>query len=327
MNMPPQETPSAPLKKRRAEAILSVEAIISFALVIVLLFGLSAVVRSVLRSGGMAAVISASLVELANFDRAEGHLGTLTINPVLVAAAQAKANDMAAKGYFAHVSPDGSDSWTWFKKAGYSFSYAGENLAVNFSDSDEVEQAWMESPTHRANILNGRFTEIGIATAVGTYKGRTTTFVVQMFGTPSAFQKTAPIRTISGIASSTQTAVATTVAGSSTSAVLGASTPPEEVTPSAGAVIAPAAPAHTLTLVDRLLASPRSLLREVYIGCAILLLLVLGFATGLEFKKHHLRHVAAAACLIVLMLGLSVAADYLIFTKPILGSAQVQEAG
>ena len=48
-------------------------------------------------------------------------------------AAQAKADDMATKGYFAHTSPDGKNSWYWFKQAGYTFTYAGENLALDFS--------------------------------------------------------------------------------------------------------------------------------------------------------------------------------------------------
>lgn len=106
-------------------------------------------------------------------------------NDLLSAAAQLKANDMAAKGYFAHVSPDGKTPWYWIDKVGYSYDYAGENLAVNFIDSADVSNAWMASPTHRANILNPVFKEVGTATAVGTYKGRNAIFVVQLFGTPT----------------------------------------------------------------------------------------------------------------------------------------------
>jgi hypothetical protein len=95
-----------------------------------------------------------------------------------------KANDMATKGYFAHTSPEGLSPWYWFKQAGYDFVYAGENLAVNFSDSAEVDKAWMNSPGHRDNILNTKYTEVGIATANGMYQGRPTTFVVQEFGRP-----------------------------------------------------------------------------------------------------------------------------------------------
>ncbi len=138
----------------------------------------------------MAAVISSSLVDMTNADRRAKTLGILSINPELTAAAQSKANDEAAKGYFAHTSPDGHNSWYWFTQAGYHYKYAGENLAVDFTDSKDVENAWLASPTHRANILNPQYTEIGIATAEGTYEGHHATFVVQMFGTPAEGQVT-----------------------------------------------------------------------------------------------------------------------------------------
>src|SRR3989344_4740191 len=89
---------------------------------------------------------------------------------------------MASKGYFAHVSPEGQSPWYWLKQAGYSFSYAGENLAVDFSDSADVSRAWLDSPGHRANILNKNFLETGVAISKGMYQGRETTFVVQFFG-------------------------------------------------------------------------------------------------------------------------------------------------
>lgn len=134
----------------------------------------------------LAAIQSAFLVDLANEDRAEEGQGKLVINDKLVAAAQLKANDMAEKSYFAHISPEGVTPWYWFGEAGYSYIYAGENLAVNFNRSEDVQRAWMDSPLHRANILNNRYKEIGIATAEGIYKGSKTTFVVQMFGTQAS---------------------------------------------------------------------------------------------------------------------------------------------
>lgn len=133
-----------------------------------------------------AAVLPAVLVSLANDDRAEEGLGQLTTNAVLEDAARMKAEHMAEHEYFAHVSPDGLDPWYWFYRAGYQFVDAGENLAVNFTDSDDVNQAWLDSPGHRANIMNGKFTEIGIAAVKGEYKGKKTIYVVQLFGTPMA---------------------------------------------------------------------------------------------------------------------------------------------
>lgn len=145
----------------------------------------------------LASIYSGVLVDLANNDRVSNSLSLLTVNPVLESAAQLKAEDMAAKGYFAHYGPDGSSPWDWMKKAGYDFVYAGENLAIDFTDSEDVNEAWLESPTHRANIMNSKFTEIGIATVKGTYNGRKTIYVVQMFGTPlnKTAQQTLPLVT------------------------------------------------------------------------------------------------------------------------------------
>jgi len=130
-------------------------------------------------------IIPAALVTLSNDQRAGDALPTLTRNATLDAAAQLKANDMAEKGYFAHESPEGMTPWHWFGVAGYNYAYAGENLAVLFSDSEDVVRAWMNSPGHRANILGSHYTEIGIGTAKGIYKGVPTVFVVQLFGTPA----------------------------------------------------------------------------------------------------------------------------------------------
>jgi uncharacterized protein YkwD len=103
----------------------------------------------------------------------------------LQAAAQEKADDMVKNGYFAHTSPLGVTPWYWFGNVGYDFSYAGENLAVNFSDSQDVTNAWMNSPEHRANILNAHYTNIGMAIATGTFQGQSAIYVVELFGTPA----------------------------------------------------------------------------------------------------------------------------------------------
>jgi hypothetical protein len=126
-----------------------------------------------------------ALVDETNQNRVQNNLPALQVNPLLQAAAQEKANDMATKGYFAHTSPQGLTPWYWFENVGYSFDYAGENLAVNFSDSQDVTNAWMNSTEHRENILSPDFTQIGIATAQGIYNGQEATYVVEEFGTPA----------------------------------------------------------------------------------------------------------------------------------------------
>jgi hypothetical protein len=126
-----------------------------------------------------------ALVDETNQNRVTNGLPDLQVSSALTVAAQDKANDEATKGYFAHTSPQGLTPWYWFQQVGYNFDYAGENLAVNFSDSEDVTTAWMNSPEHRANILNTDFTQIGIAAAQGVYEGEPTTFVVEEFGTPA----------------------------------------------------------------------------------------------------------------------------------------------
>ncbi len=132
----------------------------------------------------LSAVYGSVLVALANDERSVNNAGKLTVNELLERAAQLKADDMALKGYFSHNTPDGKTPWYWFEQAGYKYEYAGENLAVNFTDSSEVHTAWTKSRGHFLNIINPRYTEIGIATSTGMYKGREAIFVVQMFGTP-----------------------------------------------------------------------------------------------------------------------------------------------
>jgi uncharacterized protein YkwD len=132
----------------------------------------------------LSSVLPSVLVDLTNENRQSQGLPDLKANDTLTQAAQLKANHMAKEGYFAHDSPSGVTPWEWFDAVGYTYQKAGENLAIDFSDSDAVVDAWMDSRLHRENILEEDFTEIGIATAKGEYQGRETVFVVQMFGTP-----------------------------------------------------------------------------------------------------------------------------------------------
>ena len=103
------------------------------------------------------------IVETTNAYRQENGLSELRFDPTLSQAAQQKAEDMFADGYWAHVAPDGTQPWFFITKAGYDYIYAGENLAKDFQESDSVVVAWMESPSHRQNILNEKFKDIGIA--------------------------------------------------------------------------------------------------------------------------------------------------------------------
>ncbi len=133
----------------------------------------------------LASVFPNALVAFTNDVRADVNMKPLAVNDVLTSAAQLKANDMASRGYFAHYTPEGLAPWTFIKEAGYEYAHAGENLAVNFVDSKDVVDAWVNSPTHYRNIVKDNYTEIGIATAEGVYQNRKTIFIVEFFGTPA----------------------------------------------------------------------------------------------------------------------------------------------
>lgn len=129
------------------------------------------------------AISAGNLVTMTNSARAQAGLKALNTNSQLIFAANMKASDMITKDYWAHTSPDGLTPWYWMKQAGYDYTYAGENLAVDFSDDSTLFSAWMASASHRANVLDPRYQEIGIAAVFGNFQGRNTIIVVQMFGT------------------------------------------------------------------------------------------------------------------------------------------------
>jgi len=128
------------------------------------------------------------IVEYTNQERARLGLAPLELNQKLSQGAQLKAGDMFAFDYWAHESPSGREPWEFFREVDYDYRVAGENLARDFMNADDVVRAWMESPTHRDNIVNSKYKEIGVAVVDGTLEGIKTTLVVQFFGTPSSAQ-------------------------------------------------------------------------------------------------------------------------------------------
>lgn len=307
--------------------ILRERSVLVIGFVIVLVFILSAFQGVILQKLDLAAaIITSALTDLANDDRLAYAVSPLKVNPSLVEAAKLKANDMAAKSYFAHTSPEGIEPWHWFRQAGYNFLYAGENLAVDFFDSEDVNEAWLNSPSHRANILNPNFTEIGIATARGFWQGRETTFVVQLFGRPSSVfdfgvreLETVP-ETIPG-----EETEETNVAGEEIVtvepepeiiienetfiAVRAAEIPPEEELspqellpvisepqPDQGQELGAASYASWL---EEILASPKRTLTIVYVILASIILLALILAVLIEIHKQHPRHITYAILLLV----------------------------
>lgn len=286
---------------------------------IVLLFVLITVQSLIMtRIDFMAAILSPVLVDLANSDRKSNEIGSLRVSAALETAARRKAEDMAQKGYFAHVSPGGITPWFWLKDAGYKFTHAGENLAIHFSDSEDVEKAWMNSPSHRANLLNKNFTEIGVAAVKGTYLGRETVFVVQMFGRPSAVQwGNIPLKIDSlQLAGDQQPKAVQDVVLGETYEVSGGGTikiiendhmfigfENSEV-PDIQTMVKVMAETEQSKIFERLAASPRQILRYFYSSLGLLVIIALMLMIFIEIKRQHPRHIAYGLCLIILMAAL-----------------------
>lgn len=127
-------------------------------------------------------ITTEELLEETNKKRQENNLPPLVLNNDLNNAAGKKAQDMFSYNYWAHNSPTGTTPWSFFASSGYKYTYAGENLARDFDYSQRVVEAWVESPTHRANLLSPNYREIGFAVVNGKLQGEDTTLVVQFFG-------------------------------------------------------------------------------------------------------------------------------------------------
>lgn len=122
------------------------------------------------------------IIELTNKERLNVGDTILKENSELDQAALAKATDMFENNYWAHVSPTGTEPWYFVTQSGYKYQHAGENLARDFSNPKDVVAAWMASPTHRMNLLDNKYKDIGVAVLDGYINGVETTLVVQMFG-------------------------------------------------------------------------------------------------------------------------------------------------
>lgn len=237
-------------------------------------------------SGFTAAVLPAALTDLANEDRASQGLSQLVDDPLLAMAAQAKADDMAKKSYFSHTSPDGRTLRDFLSAVNYDYSYAGENLAVDFTDSADVEKAWMNSPTHRANLLKREYRYVGFGVAQGMYEGREVTFVAQFFAAhPEASPAVAQARPKAAVA--TQQVEAR---------VLGE----EVIAKDAPASAAPSVPIAVVAT------SPSHLMQYLLLAFTALVAVIfsIAVATHIRNKYLYLEVLAGGAILLVFGIGL-----------------------
>jgi len=157
---------------------------------------------------GVASYSSSQIISLTNQKREENGLSDLTENNLLAQAAAAKAADMIAVDYWAHNSPSGKTPWSFINAVGYKYVFAGENLARDFGDPGSVVNAWMNSPSHRSNLLDKNFKEIGVAVSSAKLSGHEGILVVQMFGSAiSGVQENNPVVAASPLPSSTPIAL------------------------------------------------------------------------------------------------------------------------
>jgi len=271
-----------------------------------------------------ATVYPAVLADLANQDRNASDVPELTWSPTLEQAAKLKAEDMAENGYFAHTSPNGITPWHWLSKVDYNFLYAGENLAIDFTESANVENAWINSPKHKENIMNSHFTEIGIATVDGFFEGKNTTFVVEFFGTPSKILTPEEIIPVKKIAvENTNKIVKPSVAGATTENI-----PKENIIPEPKVKVIEetdklitvknenATEEQTPTIVEnqnnkpmstwyeRFIISPTKTIKTIYFVILGLILLSMILMLSKEYQKHHTKHLILGILLIVIILAL-----------------------
>ena len=153
----------------------------------------AAPVRHAARATAATSALEADVFADINRIRARHGLGPLRVSARLTAAAAQHSREMARRGYFSHDSADGSEFWKrverYYGSARYRFWSVGENLLWSSPDVDGARaiDMWMKSPPHRANLLNGRWREVGISAvhvtqARGAYRGLDVTIVTADFG-------------------------------------------------------------------------------------------------------------------------------------------------
>lgn len=158
--------------------VLSYKAFLAYALLLL-------IIRLILGAvpAQSAAVDSQKLMELINDERKNRNLTTLLVNSSLLTAADSKSQDMIDRDYFAHIDPDGKYVWPRIEAAGYyPYKTLGENLALDFATSEGMIKAWIDSPSHRANLLNPDFVDQGLSALYGDFQGRYTNLTTSLFG-------------------------------------------------------------------------------------------------------------------------------------------------
>ncbi|MFH0905281.1 MAG: CAP domain-containing protein, partial [bacterium] len=126
-----------------------------------------------------------AIIEETNQIRVQAGLPALVMDNRLMTSAARKAADMANQGYFSHANPQGQRMAYWINGAGYTYALAGENIAKGYHSLNRLIDAWAASLSHLKNMVEPKFTQMGVGMATGRYEDQETTFVVQHFGAPA----------------------------------------------------------------------------------------------------------------------------------------------
>lgn len=159
------------------------------------------------------------LIDITNSYRSQMNKKPLRVNNNLMNAAQTKAEDMATFHYFGNISPEGVTAWDYFKKSGYIYGTAGENIAITNKSVNDVVSSWIDSSAHKSNLLNDDFKDIGVGVAKinGFQTHSNTSVIVAFFGKSSGVQlanaPTTPAGTVSVIKPDIFTLLPTVIIG------------------------------------------------------------------------------------------------------------------
>lgn len=149
-----------------------------------LLIGLAAILAWPKQSAFELSLSPDNLLNLVNQDRAVQGLKAFKMNSGLTRAAYQKAEHMLKNSYFSHTSPRGLTPWDFIKEQNFQYSFAGENLAMNYTSSYELQKDFLESPSHRENLLSPLYSDVGIAVVEGKFQGQGVTITVELFASP-----------------------------------------------------------------------------------------------------------------------------------------------
>lgn len=249
------------------------------------------------------------IIALTNEARVDLGLPALVVAKKLNNSAQYKADDMSAKEYFAHTKNNKTVA-TWLETADYKFETAGENLAVGYSTAQDIVDAWKNSPTHYANLIDKDFKDFGVGLTGGVYNGQPTVFIAQHLASPlfkvEADKESTKVLTKMRVEKKITKKVETVNSASTTPAVLSAKL--KIVVPTD----LPVVNLENSTPIDKYIQAKSVLSpvtnifavsQKIYLGAIFFFMFVLILNIVIEIRKQHAHVIMQTAGLIVLLVA------------------------